>query len=259
MKNSASLFHYEAPEDGGGATADVEADDDFDVTGIDLDADGSAGSDTEAEAKAWALSQSDWEQTMQYLQQTAPLLQQLAQQQQYGQQPPAAWEQQQQDLGEIDPFDPASVQGYIQRAIDNGLQTALAEQLAPYEPILSNVANEQGAQLARQELESIKTTIGDFDQDTAFLIAAGSIEQGNDPSVALRQAAQFSHDYEKKIRSDEREKYKSELQNLRDAPRETPVGSASGREVQPVPTGPRRYQEVVERVLARQNSSTPGG
>jgi hypothetical protein len=247
------LFHYEAPEDGGGEYEEPIGDVD----------DGGDGGGSEEEAAAWALSQGDWEQTVNYLQQTAPILQQLQeslpylqQMQQYNQQPQGFDQQQGQD---IDPFDPSSVQGYIQRQIQEGMQQALAQQLGPYQPMLNSFANEQGEQLARQELATIKTTVGDFDQDTAFLIAAGSIEQGNDPSVALRQAAQFSHDYEKKIRSDEREKYKSELQNLRDAPRETPVGSASGREVQPVPTGPRRYQEVVERVLARQNSSTPGG
>ncbi len=243
------LFHYEAPEDGGG----VDDSEPIDVAEAPVDA-------TPEEAAAWALKQEDWEQTVGYLQQTAPLLQQLAQylpqmqQQQQQTQAPA-----QAEAPEIDPFDPNSVSNYIQFQINQGLQSALAEQLGPYEGMLGMVASEQGETLARNELESIRSQIGEFDQDTAFLIAAGQIEGGLDPSTALRQAAQYSREWEQKIRTDERERYQKEVQNLQGAPGEVPVGSTSAGEVQPVPTGPRRYHEVVERVLARQNPTSTVG
>lgn len=249
-----NLFHYEAPEDGGGEVA-AEPVEDLDLGSVDLDAVDTSQTATAQEAEAWALSQEDWQQTLAYLQQTAPILQAVAEvlpslQQQQQQQP-----QQNQIPDEIDPFDPSSVTNYIQRSIETGLQQALQQHLAPYEPMLNSVASEQGAALARQELESIKSTVGEFDQDTAFLIAAGAIEQGNDPATALRQAAQFAHDFEQKIRADERDRFKSELRNLQQAPDATPVGDSAATEVQPVPTGPRRYHEVVDRYLSRQNST----
>ena len=189
-----------------------------------------------------------------------PIIEQVAralpfmQQQQPQQQQQQQWGQQQAEP-EIDPFDPSSVQNYIQSQIQTGVQAAMQQSMAAYEPVLNNFASEQGAQMAKQELESIRETVGEFDQDAAFLIAAGSIEQGQDPAHALRQAAQFSHDFEKRIRADERERFKGELRNLQQAPDSTPVGAAAATEVQPVPTGPRRYHEVVERYLDRQNST----
>jgi hypothetical protein len=163
--------------------------------------------------------------------------------------------QQQQEPAQIDPFDPDSVTAYIQQAIGQGVEAALQQHLAPYGQVLDTVASEQGAALAKAELENIKANLGEFDQDMAFMLAAGQIEQGQDPASSLRQAAQFSKDFETRIRADERERFKEELKTLRGAPQETPVGSASAQELQSVPTGPRRYHEVVERVLARQNST----
>ncbi len=266
-KNWRTLFHFEAPEDGGGE-AEVEANADLD--GIDLEAiDDAALEPTpveEAQAAAWALDQNDWETTVNYLQQTAPILQQLQAALPYlqnlqGQQgpPPAqpyfGGQQQPQQQVEIDPFDPNSVTAFIQQQVGYGVQQALEQYMAPYSPILDSVASEQGASLAKAELENIRGQVGDFDQDTAFMIAAGSIEQGMDPAQSLRQAAQYTKDFESRVRADEREKFKEELKNLRGAPNETPAGGASATEIQSVPTGPRRYHEVVERVLARQNST----
>jgi hypothetical protein len=254
-----SLFMYETPEDGGGA-AEVEAvaDEDLDLQGVDLDAlDGA--SDTEVEEAAWALSQSDWETTLNYLQQTAPILQQVAQVLPTLQQQPQQGNPTDQ-TPDIDPFDPQSVQAFIQQQVQAGIGQALQQQMAPYEGVLSSFASEQGAAMAKAELETIKETVGDFDQDNAFLIAAGSIEQGQDPTQALHQAARFTHDFEKRIRADERNRFKEELRSLQAAPNETPAGSGSAAvEVQPVPTGPRRYHEVVERYLERQNPSSVVG
>jgi hypothetical protein len=242
------LFHYETPEDGGGEPADEP----IDVPDEGGDAGDAAGA---AEAAAWALSQDDWQQTQTYLQQTAPILQAVAQmlpqlqQMQQAPQEPAA------QGPELDPFDPDSVQNYIQSQIQSGLQAAVGEQLGPYEQMLSMQAAEQGEQLARQELEKIEKDIGKFDQDTAFLIAAGAIEGGQDPIYALRAAATYASEWEKRIRTEERAAYQEELKNLRTAPGEVPVGSSAATEIQPVPTGPRRYHEIVERYQARQNAS----
>ena len=251
MKFRRDLFHYEAPEDGGGLAEDIS---DEDLANL-VDDSPDETQATAQEEKAWALSQDDWAQTVNYLQQTAPILQAVAEylpQMQRGlQQQPSQTQQPQQD--EIDPFDPESVTTYIQNQIQSGLQQAVAQQIGPYEEMLNMQAAEKGEQLARQELEQIESQIGKFDRDSAFLIAAGAIEGGQDPITALRSAAQFSQNWEAKIRAEEREAYKQELQNLRSAPNEVPIGSAAATEIQPVPTGPRRYHDVVDNFLARQN------
>lgn len=244
------LFFYEAPEDGGGAD---------DSEPIDQpEAAVETPEVTPEETPPWALNEQDWQQTVQYLQQTAPILQAVAQYlpqlQQQANPAPAA-----EEAPEIDPFDPASVRAYIQHEIQAGIQSGLTDQLGPYEGMLGMVASEQGEALARRELETIKSDIGEFDHDTAFLIAAGAIEGGQDPAVALRHAATYSRDWEKRIRDDERTRYQTELKTLGGAPGEVPIGSAAGTEVQPVPTGPRRYHEAVERVLARQNPTNVVG
>ncbi len=244
------LFRYEAPEDGGGEAAVEDVSDEVLAEFVPDEA--SEGDATAQEEAAWALSQDDWQQTVNYLQQTAPIIQQVSQMLQNGglpqqQQAPA------QETPQIDPFDPDSVSGYIQAQIQQGLAAAMQEEVGPYREIMDQQARQQGEQLARQELESLQEKVGKFDSDSAFLIAAGAIEGGQDPMTALRNAAQYSHEWETKIRADEREVYRKELQGLRSAPGEVAAGSMAGTEIQPVPTGPRRYHEIVERYQNRQN------
>lgn len=210
----------------------------------------------EGEPESWSPDRDQWEQTQRFIQQAAPFLDQLSQQlyqqqQGYSQQQPGYQEQPEDDF---DPFDPESVQNYIARNIQQGVQ----QHLAPYEGLLGMVASDQGERLARTELEQIKSEVGEFDQDSAFLIASGLIEQGSDPGTALRQAAQFSQGFEKKIRADEREKYKQELAGLAGAPAETPASSAAAP-VEEVPTGRGRYEEAIRRALANRAPVNPVG
>lgn len=239
------VFHYETPEDGGGAAPEAAPEPVVEPAG---DADGAA------EAAAWALSQGDWEATVNYLQQTAPVIQQVAQLLQNGglqpQAPPAAPEP------DFDPFDPESVQTYINSQVERGLQ----ESIQPYTHLFNTMAESEGERLARSTMERLDAEVGSFDHDAAYMIAAGALADDSlNPDQVLTSAARFMHDFEERIRADERTKYQSELQGMRDAPQDRPVGSSAGTEGETVPTGPRRYHEAVERALARRQPTFPAG
>ena len=204
---------------------------------------------------AWSgPSQDDWQNVVGFQQQVAPFLGELAQalqaeqQQQYQQQP-------QYQEPEFDPWDPDSVQSYISQNIQSGVEQALE----PYSGILGIVASREGEQMATAELEKIRGEVGDFDTDTAFLVASGLIDQGHDPSLALRRAAEFSREVETRIREDERKKYISEIQNVSNSRGDVPVGGTPAEGQPPVPTGQDRYRVAVNRWLANRRPSMPIG
>lgn len=198
----------------------------------------------------WAgPSQEEWQQMVQYQQQTGPVLAQLGQYlndtsgldlNQY-----QGYEQPQQQEEEFDPYDAESVQSYIGRSVQQGIEQALG----PFQGILGTVASREGENMAKAELDRIAEDVGDFDRDNAFLVASSLIESGGDPAQSLRQAAQHSRDFEARIRADEREKYRAELEQLAGAPREATTGSSSATENLGVPTGPDRYRIAVQRAL----------
>lgn len=238
------LFFYEAPEDGGNA-APVEPVVEPEVV------------ETPAEPEPpWSLSQDDWNATLGYLQQTAPLIQQMAQYMQGGgfqQQAPASPES---SLPDLDPFDPDSVQAHIEARVAAGMEEAMG----PYRHMFNSMAESEGERLARSTMERLDQEVGAFDHDAAYMIAAGALaDESLDPNDVLTNAARYMHDFEAQIRADERQKYKDELAGLRDIPPDGSVGSAAAQETETVPRGPRRYHEAVERALARRNPTMPVG
>lgn len=240
------LFFYEAPEDGGGTPAPEP----------DPEPVGDTGGDAEgaAEAAAWALSQDDWEATVNYLRQTAPVIQQVAQMMQNGAMQPQ--QQQAPPEPDFDPFDPESVQSYINNQVQQGLEQGIA----PYTHLFNTMAESEGERLARSTMERLDQEVGSFDHDAAYMIAAGALaDESLNPDQVLTSAARFMHDFEERIRADERTKYQGEIQQLREAPRDRPIGSSSGVEGETVPTGPRRYHEAVERAMARRRPNFPVG
>lgn len=232
-------FFYEAPEDGGGAPPEEPA----------------VEESPTPEEEAWALSRDDWERTQSFLQQAAPILQHVAQQLQ--QQPQAT--QEPEPEVEIDPFDPTSIQRYVQAQIQRGVDEGLKQALGVYQPVLDTVASREGEALARAELEKIQQEVGKFDENMAFIVGSGLIEQGYDPPSALRVAAEHVSEFEKRVRAEERKAVMEELKNLNGAPPETPVGSTTATDLDKIPTGKNRYYEVVERFKARQNPVNPVG
>lgn len=214
------------------------------------------------EEQPWNVSREEWEATQNYLQQTAPLLQQIQQQQMLAaqQQQQAQMQQQMPQLPqEFDPFDPESVRNYIDSHVQYGVQSGIQQAISPYEGMMASVAQQQGEAQAREAMEMIQSEVGEFDQDMAFMFASGVIDQVADPTQALRFGAQQAKAYEDKIRADAVEKYKKEMSELSQAPREAPVGGTSADVMEKVPTGPDRYEEIAARWLARQHPTSPVG
>lgn len=207
---------------------------------------------TPAPAESWTgPSQEEWERAQQFQQAAAPILQQIATNmglvQGGGQQQPQSQDQQ----PELDPFDPRSVQEYIDYKTKQGM--------SQYEGMMHLVEAQQGEQLARQEIERLQGNLGEFDGDTALLIAAGMLDQGAEPRQALEQAARFLQDYETRIREDERTKQGAVLETHHQAPNEAPAQGAVATPAPRTHTGPGRYEKVVEDFMASRRPSLPVG
>ena len=199
------LFFYEAPEDGGGEPPEAPEQE------VEATPGDQAG---QAEAEAWALSQDDWNQTVQYLQATAPVIQQVAALMQQQQQTQQYQEQQapQQQLPDFDPWDPNSVQQYINAAVEQGV----LQQTQPYQQLFNTMAESEGERLAQQTLGRLQEEVGEFDADATYMIAAGALaDESLNPDHVLTSAARYMHDFEAKIRADEREKYKERAERDR--------------------------------------------
>lgn len=224
--------------------------------------DPSASAEQTTEPEQWQVSRDEWEATQRYLAQTAPLMEQVAAQLQQAQQ--AQWQAQQQAQQpqlpqEFDPFDPESVRSYIQAHIEAGVQNGVQSAISPYEGMLAGVAQSQGEAQARAAMDSLREELGEFDTDTAFMYASGVIDQVGDPTQALRFGAQQAKAFEDKIRADERERYKREMEELSQAPRQTPAGGTTADQVDAIPTGLDKYEQIAQRWLARQNPTHPVG
>lgn len=194
-------------------------------------------------------SREEWEASRQFQEAAGPVLQQMAvnmglvQPQQQAPQP--------QPAPELDPWDPNSVQKYIDYQV--------SQRTAEYDNMLRLVEAQQGEQLARQEIERLHGVYGDFDGDTALVIASGLLDQGVAPNQALDQAAQLLRDHEAKVREDERQRHGVTLQNIAEAPREGSANTGLAQETERVPTGKDRYEEVVARYLAGRKAGLPIG
>jgi len=207
-------------------------------------------------------SQEEWQGLVGFQQQVTPFLSELAQALQdpgqgyndaQGYQP----QEQQPQQPEFDPWDPNSVQGFIQQGIQEGIQQALG----PYSGILGIVASREGEQMAHDELDKIRAEVGDFDKDTAFLVASGLIDQGHDPAAALRQGAQFSKEMEARIRADERQKYTGEIKQIATGSGDLPAGQGAAEQVSGPPGqgGAEKYELVIRNALANGHPTMPVG
>jgi hypothetical protein len=194
-------------------------------------------------------TQEEWEQAQQFQQAATPILQQIAtnmglvnpqQQQQPQAQPPA-----------LDPFDPRSVEEFIDYKTN--------ERMGQFEGMMRLVEAQQGEALARQELERLHTEVGDFDSDTALMIAAGMLDQGVPPNQALTQAASMLREHEEKIRAAERERHGIQMQNVHEAPRESAASQGIAQEATRVPVGKNRYEDAVNNFLSSRRAQLPIG
>lgn len=195
-------------------------------------------------------SQEEWEQAQQFQQAAGPILQQMAMNMGLVQNPQAQ-QQAQQAPPELDPFDPNSVSRYIDYQVD--------QRTSSYDNMMQLVEADQGERLARAELERLHGEVGNFDDDTALVIASGLLDQGVPPNQALQHAAGLLRAHEDKVREDERQKHGIQMQALHEAPREGPAGQGIAQETARVPTGKNRYEDVVESFLASRRPGMPIG
>lgn len=208
----------------------------------------------------WALQQDEWNRVNGFINAAAPVLQHVAQLLQDGQsltpqpQEPEAPAQ----LPDIDPFEPTSVQRYVDALLEQRVAAAIQNSLGPYESVLGMVASREGEDLAKREFEKIASEVGEFDQEAAFAMASGLIDRGMEPGQAIREAGTYAREWEKRIATKAVEDYKASLQTIGSAPQEQ-TGGAAATEVEGVPTGRGRYEVAINRALARRNPITPIG
>lgn len=245
------LFFYEAPEDGGGQEPEPEP-----------QPAPEPAPEPEPVAEWQGVSREEWEGTQQFISAAAPFLQNLAasyqQQQQAAQQ--QAWEAQNQGpaLPEWDPFDENVVQQHFDMRVANAVQEALG----PYQGLLGHIAADTSQREAESALSRLNEQVGDFDRDAALLIAAPMIDAGTEANSALNAAAQYMHQLEQRIREDERAKVQQGFQDLQGRGQGGEPGRVPGvpaAELDKVPTGPRRYQEAMERAMERRRGGLPVG
>ena len=215
------------------------------------DAGDEAAPDPVAEAPAFQLDEGRWTAVEQFVQQSGPVMSQLAE---ILSAPQAEAQQGEQEI-DYDPFDPESVQRFVDARAE-----AMAERMMePFKGLLGMISEREGETLAKAELERIKGEVGEFDQDMAYMVASGMLQPGVDPAQALQVSAKHIHEYETRIRSDERAKVEAELRGLGEAPSQGGTGSGTAEPALPVPTGPNRYEEAINRVLANRRASLPVG
>jgi hypothetical protein len=112
-----------------------------------------------------------------------------------------------------DPYDPESVESYIQATLEAGLN----ERLGQIEPIIGLVAQERGQQLAEAYFTNLEGQVGDFSHDHAYAIAQGFLETGASPEAAMHQAAVMQHEHEATLRAAAIEEYRNQLSNVQNA------------------------------------------
>lgn len=247
MPSWRNLFHYEAPEDGGGAPAEV----------LDAPVEAIAEEPLVQEPPAWeGVSREEWEGTQQFISAAAPFLQNLAAQ--YRQQEQEAARPAEPTLPEWDPFDEAVVQQHVSARVSQAVEQALG----PYQGLLGTIAQDTSQREAESALARIGEQVGTFDRDAALLIAAPMIDSGQEANYALQAAAQYMHELEQRIREDERSQVQKGFQELHGAGQGGTPGRVPGvpaTELDKVPTGPNRYREAMDNAMARRRAGLPVG
>ena len=128
--------------------------------------------------------------------------------------------------------------------------------------VLGLTASQTGEQLARDALNGLQSELGQFDQDAALMVASGLLDQGASPEQALRQAAQYVVDYEKRIRDTAQTAFAQNTVEPRlpgNQPGGQPPGGAPANEIQRVPVGPGKYEKAVENWVANRRPTMPVG
>lgn len=198
---------------------------------------------TPPEPASWqGPSQQEWEQAQQALQQlgsVAPFMQEL---QQILSEDPGA----QQQGGELQ-IDPQ-----VQQYLDAQVERMYQERFGAFEPVLGQIAEREGEQIARSELDRLAGEGGEFNRDLALVAAQQYVGSGMSPDQALVAAAEYARTMQKQIADEAIKAHQEALLAAAGAPPEPgPTGAAVTQP--PVPTGRDRYEETLSRFRSSMN------
>jgi hypothetical protein len=176
-------------------------------------------------------------------------------------------------LPELDPLDRQfgeNLRATIERVVQDSL-TPIQEAMQPISATAQDWAAERGRQQAismfgnRDPNTGLLTGLaaqvgGEFDHDRAMERAARYHYEGVPGPQALERAARDQFEFEKSIRQQAIDQYTATLGgNTRTSP-EPPVGGTPPAAPAPgVPTGPRRYEEQLQRSPASLDGRQPPG
>lgn len=205
---------------------------------------------TPPEPASWqGPSQEEWQQTQQALQQlggVAPFMQEL---QQILSEDPGA--QQQPPGGELQ-IDPQ-----VQQYLDAQVERMYQERFGAFEPVLGQIAEREGEQIARSELDRLAGEHGEFNRDLALVAAQQYVGSGMPPDQALVAAAEYARTMQKQIADEAIKAHQEALLAAAGAPVEP--GATGAAVTQPtVPTGRDRYEETLKRFQSSLNPVIPG-
>lgn len=238
MKN---LIDYEVSPDGGTAPAGGDG-----TVAAAPDPPAAATPEGEATAQSWTgPSQEEWQQTQQVLQQVGQGLPFLSELQQLLAEDPA----QQQSYQQIDPN--ADPQAYM----DARLEQMFNERFGAFEPVLGQIAEREGEQAARNELDRLASEGGDFNRDIALVVAQQRVDQMG-PQQALAAGAEFARNLQKQIGDQAVEAYKQSIAAAASAPTDVSAPGAA-TDLPATPTGRDRYEEAARRAWAEMHPVNP--
>jgi hypothetical protein len=157
-------------------------------------------------------------------------------------------------LPEFDPFRPETHEPYVRARAEQ----VARELIAPMQErlsVLDRVEHREHQQIAREHLEGLKATVGQFDTDKASLMGFAYMRQGLAPAEALERAAREDVAYRAAIRAEADAELAEKYRTLATTTTE-PAGGAGAAEPTPtVPTGPRRYEQSVKESLDRMRAN----
>jgi len=170
------------------------------------------------------------------------------------------------DPNAYDPnFQPGFEQGQPQLdpMVAQLVEQAVGARLGAFEPMLAQIAEREGREIAVTELTKMQTELGAFDVDKAVVVTQSYMAQGMPPQEALRQAAQYVRQDETSVESRIEEavkqaldEFKQQLGHAASAP-ETLGAPGAAIGVPTTPTGRDRYETVLQNFESAVNPVDP--
>lgn len=165
-----------------------------------------------------------------------------------------------------DPYDPEQMQSWyaqtsesirseLEQTMGQQVQQLWQEQFAPFAPILGQIAQREAEQAAGEVFEGLQEQIGKFDSDKAYVYAIAYSQQGYEPEQALELGARARHEDEKAMFNQIMQAQQQTLDNVSAAPTEMGAPPMAASQIEPVPTGPGRYEEAKNRYFSRRGGS----